>query len=245
MAYILDGAVIIIFLLAVFIGYRRGFFKSIIQLAGCIAAVLIASSLSMPLASGLYDQFFSDSVQQQISKEIEKSGVDSVETALGGVLTDLPGPVTNALTMFNLGTPAQIKDKLSGSLDGTVAQLSKEIEGKVVRPAAVSLMRILCFFILFIIFMVLVGIAASVIGRVFKLPVLRQTDGMLGALLGAVQGIVLVFVAVTVMSLIAASSKSDDKLTRAAMNDTILVHSIEKVNPMTDTLSSMFGAKSV
>lgn len=64
MAYILDGLVIIIFLLAIFLGYRRGFFKSIIQLVGCVAAALIASGLSLPMASGLYDQFFSDSVER-------------------------------------------------------------------------------------------------------------------------------------------------------------------------------------
>ena len=37
MAYILDGLVIIIFMLAIWMGYRRGFFKSIIQLVGCVA----------------------------------------------------------------------------------------------------------------------------------------------------------------------------------------------------------------
>ena len=35
MAYILDIAVILIFVLAIFIGYRRGFVKSIIRLVGC------------------------------------------------------------------------------------------------------------------------------------------------------------------------------------------------------------------
>jgi uncharacterized membrane protein required for colicin V production len=245
MAYILDGLVIIIFLLAVWLGYRRGFFKSIIQLVGCIAAVMIASGLSAPLAAGIYDQFFSKSIQGQIQDQIEKAGTESVETALGGVLDELPDSVVNALSLFDLGTAEQVKDKLSDSLEGSVTQISQHVEQQVVRPAAVSLLRVLCFFILFILFTVFVGIIASAVGKLFKLPVLRQADGLLGAMLGAVQGIVLVFVAVTVMSLIASTSKSDDKLTRAVMNDTILVQSVEKVNPMTDTLDSMFGAKSV
>lgn len=150
--------------------------------------------------------------------------------------------MSNALAVFNLGTPGQMKDRLSGSLGGTISQISSEIEEKLVRPAAVSLLRILCFFILFVIFMILVGLAATVIGRIFRLPLLRQTDGLLGGILGAVQGLVLVFVAVTVMSLIAASSKTDDKITRAVMNNTKIVHSVEKINPMTDTLNSMFSS---
>lgn len=245
MAYILDGVVIIIFLLAVFLGYRRGFFKSIIQLVGCIAAALIASGLSTPLASGVYDQFISGSIEKSIEAQIKNAGAGSVDTSLDGVLDDLPDAVTNALTMFDLGTPEQIKNKLQGSLNGTVTQISTQIEQKVVRPAAVSLLRVLCFFILFIVLMILAGLAASLVGKITRIPILRQTDGLLGAVLGAVQGVILVFVAVTLMSLIAASSKSDDKITRATMNHTVLVHSVEKVNPVTNTLYSMFGADSV
>lgn len=245
MAYILDGVVILIFLLAIFLGYRRGFVKSIIGLAGCIVAILLAWELSTPLASGIYDKFFSDSIESKIASRIKETGIQSTDAALDGVIDDLPGAVANALKLFNLGTPEQIRNKLDGSLDVTVQQLSRTIEQKVVRPAAVSLLRVLCFFILFIVFMVLIGIAASVIGRIFRLPVLRQTDGMLGAVLGAFQGLVLVFVAVSVMSLVATSSKSGDKITRSVINKTVIVHRLERINPVTDTLNSMFDAKSV
>ena len=245
MSLILDGLIIVIFLVAILLGYKRGFFKSIIQLVGCIAAAFIAFSLSTPIASGVYNQFISPSVTKEISSGIEKAGSESVETALDDILDNLPGPLLNALTVFNLGSPDKIKERLPNSLDGTAAQVSATIEEKIVRPAAVSLLRLLCFFILFIILMVVVGVFATVVGRLFRFPVLRQTDGLLGAVLGAAQGVVFVFVAVTIMSLIAASSKSDDKLTRAVMNDTLIVHSVENVNPITDTLNDMFGAKSV
>ena len=62
--------------------------------------------------------------------------------------------------------------------------------------------------------------------------------------MGAAQGCT-GFVAVTVMSLIASTSKSDDKINRAVIKDTVLVEAVEKANPMTGTLKSMFGAKSV
>ena len=100
-----------------------------------------------------------------------------------------------------------------------------------IRPAAVSLLKIVIFFVLFIILLILVGIAASIVGKVFKLPILRQTDGLLGAVLGAVQGVVLVFAAVSVISLIASASKPDGKITRAVVNDTLIVKSVEKSIP--------------
>ena len=45
MAYILDGAAILVVLLAVFIGYRRGFVRSLIQLVGLVAAVSVVCIL--------------------------------------------------------------------------------------------------------------------------------------------------------------------------------------------------------
>lgn len=45
MAYILDGAAILVVLLAVFIGYHRGFVRSLIQLVGLIAAAVVAAAL--------------------------------------------------------------------------------------------------------------------------------------------------------------------------------------------------------
>lgn len=245
MAYILDGVVILIFLLAIWLGYRRGFIKSTIRLVGCVVAVALAWGLSAPISSGIYDKMISDSIESKIASQIEKTGTQSVDNALTGVLDELPSAVTNALKLFDLGTPEQIKSKLDGSIDESAQQLSRTIENKVVRPAAISMLRILCFFILFIIFMVLAGIASAAIGRVFRLPVLRQTDGALGAIFGALQGVLIVFVAVSVISLIATSSKSGDKITRSVIRETVIVHRLEQINPAANALHSMFGAKSV
>lgn len=66
MAYILDIAVILIFALAIFIGYRRGFVKSIIRLVGCLLALVIAGTLSGTIAGGIYDGFLAGKVKEQI-----------------------------------------------------------------------------------------------------------------------------------------------------------------------------------
>ena len=97
-------------------GYRRGFFKYIIQLMGCVAAVLIASGLSTPVASGVYNQFISKSVQNQIESRIEEASSETVETALGGVLDDLPDSVSNVLAMFDIGSGEKLKERIQARL---------------------------------------------------------------------------------------------------------------------------------
>ena len=53
MAYILDAAVIIIFLLMLVIGYRRGLVKSLLRLGGSILAMLAAWGIAAAVAADL------------------------------------------------------------------------------------------------------------------------------------------------------------------------------------------------
>lgn len=80
MAYILDIAVILIFVLAIFIGYRRGFVKSIIRLVGCLLALVIAGTLSGTIAGGIYDGFLAGKVKEQIVTHIPAADTASIKT---------------------------------------------------------------------------------------------------------------------------------------------------------------------
>lgn len=120
-AYILDGAVILIFLLAILIGYRRGFVKAVIRLAGCVLALVVALCLSKPLAGGVFDLFFSDQLEQTVSSHIGQTDEQAVREALENILEQLPQPVVNALDGVGLGTPEEITGQVQDALGGTAA----------------------------------------------------------------------------------------------------------------------------
>ena len=118
MAYMLDIAVILILLLAVYIGYRRGFVKAVIKLVGCVLAVVIASVASLPLASGIFDAFAGDKLQEVIASQMTSTDTAAVAAGIEAALDKLPGPVLNALEAYGLGTPEQIIGGVKESLDG-------------------------------------------------------------------------------------------------------------------------------
>lgn len=82
MAYILDIAVILIFALAIFIGYKRGFMKTILRLVGVVLALVIASSVSKPAAGWIYDQFLASSIQEQIVAHVPSTDTATLESGL-------------------------------------------------------------------------------------------------------------------------------------------------------------------
>ena len=54
MSIILDLAILVIVILAIFIGYKRGFIRTVINLIGYIAAAFLAHVVSLPISCQLY-----------------------------------------------------------------------------------------------------------------------------------------------------------------------------------------------
>lgn len=239
MAYILDIAVILILLLAIFIGYKRGFVKAAIKLVGCILAVIVAGAASIPLAAGIFDTFAAAKLEETIASKMTATDTASVTAGIEAVLDQLPGPVTNALEAYGMGSPEQIIQEIKNSLNGSAESIAHSVVKIAIRPVAVALLRTLCFFILFIVLMILVALVANLISRVFTLPILRQMNGGLGAVVGIAEGVVLIFVAVTVLQLIAASSSSEAFITNKDISDTMLVRFVAEHNPLSDVLKDI------
>ena len=238
MAYILDGAAILVVLLAVFIGYHRGFVRSLIQLVGLIAAAVIAAVLSTGIAALVFDSFISDGLTETISTKIQATDTSSAAESVQQALQELPAPIVHALEQY-IGTPHEIVSGLEGSLSGSAQAVAETVVKSVVRPVAVALLRFLVFFILFILLMIVVGLVAKLVNGLFKVPVLKQVNGVLGAVVGVVQGILFLFVAVTVLQLVTASTSADAAVSSKDVEDSILVGFMADHNPITNALESV------
>ncbi len=241
MAYLLDGAVILIIIVTVAVGCRRGFFKSLVLLAGSLAAMVLAGLLSNPLASFTFDTFMSEGLKESITAKIQEAGSGSAAEGLEAALSELPGPISHALQAY-VGTPGQIVDTVQDSLTGTASEAADKVVSSVIRPVAVALLGFLMFFILFVILMIVVRLLARLVKQIARLPVLKQADGLLGGLLGFVEGILLVLVAVTVVQLITASAGPDAMLTEEDVKDSIIVSRIAQHNPVTNALDQVLDA---
>lgn len=241
MAYILDGAVILILIVAVAVGCHRGFFKSLILLVGSLVAMVLAGLLSTPLASFTFDSFISKGLQESITAKIEETGSGSVAEGMEAALNELPDSISHALQAY-VGTPDQIVDAVRDSLSGSASSAAETVVTVVIRPVAVALLGFLLFFILFILLMVVVRLLARLVKQIARLPVLKQADGLLGGLLGLVEGALLVLVAVTVVQLITASAGPEAALTAEDVKDSTIVSLIAEHNPISGALDSVLDA---
>lgn len=235
MEYILDGVIVLIVLGGLVIGYRHGFVWTVVKLVGCVVALVMAAYLSQTVAESVFDNFMQEKLEASIAGQLPDTQSGSMKADIRRALDSLPDSVKNV--MNNAGWIDQAMNEIDDSAAYKPADVSHTLASYVVRPIAVSLLGVIAFLVLFLLFMVAISLLARLVGKLLRLPVLRQVDGILGAVLGTVEGIVVALVVVSVLQIAAASASNDAWLTQKDIDETILVSRMAQWNPLTDKLN--------
>ncbi len=189
--------IIILVLLAAFLigGMKRGAVKTLINVLGTIAAVTVSIWLGQHAARWIYTTFFQQDLIQNMSQQIMASGGSDVQSGVHSALGALPDFVLRLLPNFGIDM-AQIGPAVQSTADAT----AKAVE-TVIAPVIISLLSIVAMLVLFALLMLLVKLASHAIGAVFNLPVLHGVNSFFGAVLGLLEGVLLVVLAVFIIKL--------------------------------------------
>lgn len=226
MPYLLDGILIVCILLFLAIGIHRGFAKSLVGLIGTIAAVVLAVGLSGVVAQWVYSSFFQPSLMQSLQEAV---GTANSQAAARDVLAALPDWASQLLQDNGVTVPA-----LAGILaqGGEGAVITAEA---VISPVMIQLLRMVAVVVLMVVFGIVVSILARVIGQIFRLPLLRQIDSLLGAAAGLLQGAVFCVLVCLVLQLwITATPDDQNPGLRASVEQSAVYQTVESIIPLTD-----------
>ena len=177
---------------SVLFGLYKGFISSVFGLLGVFVALLVAYTVYPQLAKSLQDNeslvrnlvHYSDASSRIHDLELSQTPVKGISAQTLGEIMDranLPQP-------FDDFVRANIVDQVFAPL-GSV-NVSEYLNQTII---AVSL-NILCFLACFGVAYAAVMLLVHLLGYVFRLPVLKHFDLLLGGLLGGVRGVLLVFV---------------------------------------------------
>ena len=196
MTYVFDGLLLILFALCVWLGWKRGFIKTVSGLIALVVAVLVASTFSAPIATAVYD----GSVEPAVVTALEEHISDEVlpdEAELDTAIEKLPSFVTMLLKAGEMDSGAAILAKVDGVDAGKNA--ARTITDHVITPIVLPLMQMLCSVLLFLLAYIVVSLVLRVLDLVAKLPVLKQINNALGLLAGAVTGALWVIFAARIL----------------------------------------------
>lgn len=196
---LLDVAVVLIVLLSIIAGYRKGFVKTSFKFGMLIAAFIIANSFSPMFSQYLqttdvYESITND-IRSKISSGIVQNNVrdkqqNGSEPELYVILSELGFDVDSAVENYN--------NALKQSKEDAIKSLDKNI----VIPFCRMLISAVSFVIVLVVSIVALKVLMWLLELVFKLPVLKTFNKSAGALAGVLVGLFKVFIFCVVIQLV-------------------------------------------
>ncbi len=235
MKYLLDAVVILIFLLCVAIGHKRGFIKTVTGIVAFVAALAVSSLLSGPIAGLVYDKAVEPSIVETVDTKLEEVEGSATEK-LYDAYESLPDMVKSLLAQTGVENVDDLAQKLM-SMDTNVP-VSENINA-VVEPILLPLIKAICSLLLFFIVYIVAAILLKMLDIVAKLPLLKQVNKALGLVGGIVLGALWALLAVTVLQILAATGVAGDTVTLQTIADTTIVNWIAGINPLSAAMQEI------
>ena len=227
MGILLDIGFVIIILLCVVFGYKKGFFKSIAGFIGAVIAMFLAWVLAGLIANALYQGIFREKLIDNISAVLSNDALASFPEKAAQVVANLPGFLSNTLNNQGI-TSSQIEQSLQAAGNNAAPATADLIS-----PAVIWLLQLLLTVILFFILVILVRLVIKLIGNVFRLPVLRQVDGILGGLFGIFKGVVYIFLVCILLQLLMPVIGNSSEPMKQVLDNSFIYQLIFYNNPIT------------
>ena len=207
-------AVIIGFIVA---GCVRGEIKTVLSFAGGIVSIFISTILGKTLANGIYDALFRKSIIDEISSSVTEV-MENGATSIGdSVVSALPGFIQNLLG-----------DKIVASVNGMSFDSSQQIATgvataveQVISPVCIAMITVIVSVVLFVILKVLLGILFHCADFLNNIPVIGTANKIVGGILGAVYGVLAVFLITLIISCFSAFFNQNGILNEEIMNDSL------------------------
>ena len=221
--YLLDAVAVILFGLMVFIGYKRGFFKTIMHLVSLAVALVAAALLCNPAAQLLYNGLLKSHLSDTVTNALTKTG-ETLTSSVNSLLSSLPGILQHALSIDGITSSADVLARAGVSTEATAAEASGAVLDHVVEPLTVTLLSGACFIVIFILCLIAMLLITRAVDLATKLPGIKQINGVLGLLVGAGEGIVLVWVLSRLLAWVVTTGATSGWLTPDMVDRTFIVH---------------------
>ncbi len=240
MAYVLDIAVILIVVVTVIAGYRHGFLKSVIGVAGLLVSLALAFLVSGMISDGVYTGIIQPKTEQAIAAGIGESigAATSVEDGLQAAVDYLPGVVQNFMEDEGL-SPENLAQQVDRETGNIAQSIAVTLTDAVVRPVMTLVVRSVAFLLLFVVLLIVTGLLGKLLGGILKRTPLKGLNSALGAVLGLLKSALWVLVLVTVVQMIAHFSSETSFISQKTIEDTTIVEAIADVNPLVTTHDSL------
>ncbi len=197
MYLIIDLILIGIIAIIALISAKQGFVRAVVEVAGFIAAVLIAFSVSKPLA----DVTYTKGIEPAIVNSVSENAADSTSQTVDAIWESLPSFITENAHNFNISKQA-LEESISQEAQNNAQTILVNTSQKVIKPLVVGILETVYSVILIILLSFIVKILAKLLNKVFSFSIVGKLNSTLGGILGFVKGVAITLILCEVILLI-------------------------------------------
>ncbi len=183
---ILDGIFVLIIIIGIVFGIKRGAVKIVFSLIAFVLAAYLAYFFSTPLATFINGKFIAPSVSSDIYEAV-RNGENPADT--------LPGYITENAEKLGVDlNDLQLTSVISE--DSVISFVNSKIS-----PIVISVLSTIFIIILFIAFSILLNLFVNLFNKLIKCSFVGGLNSFLGAIFGALNGLVITAVICLIISL--------------------------------------------
>ena len=188
MSVIVDLILILIIAISVFEGYKRGLIGSIAGTLSIIVAVSGAFLFLTPTAKFIDEKYVNSYVSEKTASTINVDFEQINQNELLEKVESQKDKILDVAEKFGIkrSDAESVIKKAKEKTDKT------EIMTTMTAPMADKISRLLAFAVLFVGLSIVLKIIIIIVNSILKLPILKETNRLLGLALGGIKGILIV-----------------------------------------------------
>ncbi len=184
MGIIFDLIFLAIVVVTVLFSAKHGFVRTLLELAGFIAAFVIAFSVSTPIAEYTYDNFIGPSVIKAMGEVIVNNTTNLSES----ITSAIPESTMKIIEFFGI-KEVEITNAVVPNLTNGATNVADTISNEVLRPSITGVISAVLNLLLIIILIPLFKWLAKFINKLFSYSFVGKLNKTLGGVLGILKGI--------------------------------------------------------
>lgn len=204
MSIVLDIIFLLVFVISIIVTAKKGFLNSVIGVTAFVVSLIVAISISTPIADYVYKNFVREAVFDTASSAIENTISNTEASAvdkLDAFYDSLPDFVENFVKTEGMSSEEIVKNFTGDKLDATT--ITESLFETVVDPALTTLLNYIFVILFAIILSLLAKSLSKVITNLLKGNLIGKANSALGGVLGAISGAFIIVIIYLIITLIA------------------------------------------
>lgn len=202
MNYIWDGILILAVLVCIALSMKKGFISASKSILALILTAILLSSMQPLVLGALQSTAISGSIRNMVSKNIS-SAYQKEELPEDTDTTDVEG---TELICTSLGFPKFMENSIKSTVSG-MTEIKNNVMEVVVDAVTLMILKVISILLVFLLVRIFVFLILKLLESLFRLPGLKLINRTLGALLGVINALLLIYIVCGAVSLFAPAEK--------------------------------------